>query len=73
MPHDERKDLFPGALELMILQILRHGPLHGYAIAQLIKLRSRDVLSVEEGSLVSGASTTAEGWIPGGQVGNLRQ
>ncbi|MGH9481635.1 MAG: PadR family transcriptional regulator [Terriglobales bacterium] len=44
-------DLFPGTLELMILEILRRGPLHGYGIAKLIKLRSQEALRVEEGSL----------------------
>ena len=50
MPHDDR-DLFPGALEMMILQTLRRAPLHGYALAQLIKRSSDDLLQVEEGSL----------------------
>ena len=50
MPADDR-DLFPGALEMMILQTLRRGPLHGYALAQLIKRSSGDLLQVEEGSL----------------------
>ena len=45
------RDLFPGALEMMILQSLRRGPLHGYALAQLIKQTSADLLQVEEGSL----------------------
>jgi PadR family transcriptional regulator, regulatory protein PadR len=44
-------DLFPGTLELMILELLRRGPLHGYGIAKLIKLRSQDALRIEEGSL----------------------
>ncbi len=50
MPHDDR-DLFPGALEMMILQTLRRGPLHGYALTQVIKRSSDDLLQVEEGSL----------------------
>src|SRR5215510_9383083 len=45
------RSLFPGALEMMILQTLRSGPLHGYALAQLIKRNSDDLLQVEEGSL----------------------
>jgi transcriptional regulator len=45
------RDLFPGALEMMILQTLRRGPLHGYALAQLIKATSEDMLQIEEGSL----------------------
>jgi PadR family transcriptional regulator, regulatory protein PadR len=47
----DRQDLFPGALEMMILQTLRLGPLHGYALAQAIKRASDDMVHVEEGSL----------------------
>ena len=47
----EHRDLFPGALELMILQTLRRKPLHGYALAQQIKALSNDLLQIEEGSL----------------------
>jgi PadR family transcriptional regulator, regulatory protein PadR len=46
-----RRDLFPGALEMMVLQILLFEPLHGYALAQRIKQMSNDLLRVEEGSL----------------------
>ena len=45
------RDLFPGALELMILQTLRRRPMHGYALAQDIKAGSNDLLQIEEGSL----------------------
>jgi len=45
------RDLFPGALEMMVLQTLRRAPLHGYALAQLIKRSSADLLQIEEGSL----------------------
>lgn len=48
---DSERDLFPGALEMMILQILRRGPSHGYALVQSIKQLSGDLLQVEEGSL----------------------
>jgi transcriptional regulator len=47
----DRRDLFPGALELMILQSLRFRPMHGYALAKYIKQVSEDLLEVEEGSL----------------------
>jgi len=47
----EYRDLFPGALELMILKTLSRKPMHGYAIAQQIKEVSDDLLQVEEGSL----------------------
>src|SRR5947209_4148714 len=47
----EEKALLPGTLEMLILQTLRRGALHGYAIAQHIQQTSEDVLQVEEGSL----------------------
>lgn len=46
-----QRGLFPGALEMMILKIVRRQPAHGYALAQMIKQDSGDVLLVEDGSL----------------------
>jgi PadR family transcriptional regulator PadR len=46
-----QRDLFPGALELMILQSLRRRPSHGYALVQHIKQTSHNLLQIEEGSL----------------------
>jgi transcriptional regulator len=40
-----------GALMMLILRVLRSGPLHGYAIAQRIHTLSAEVLRVEEGAL----------------------
>jgi transcriptional regulator len=51
MPPDNQRDLFPGALEMMVLQTLRRQPLHGYAIAKTIKERSVDLLAIEDSSL----------------------
>jgi PadR family transcriptional regulator PadR len=45
------RDLFPGALEMMILESLRRQPVHGYALVQHIQQRSNNLLQVEEGSL----------------------
>jgi transcriptional regulator len=47
----DQRDLFPGALEMMILQTLKRQPLHGYALVQHIRRTSNDLLEVEEGSL----------------------
>jgi transcriptional regulator len=46
-----RRDLFPGALEIMILQSLRLRPMHGYALVKHIRQVSDNLLQVEEGSL----------------------
>ena len=51
MKQQEQRDLFPGALEMMILRTLGCQPLHGYALAQHIKKTSNDLLQIEEGSL----------------------
>src|SRR5487761_190755 len=45
------RDLFPGALEMMVLQTLEWQPMHGYALVQHIQQRSQDLLQIEEGSL----------------------
>ena len=47
----EQRDLFPGALEMMVLRTLKRQPLHGYALAQYIKRTSDNLLEIEEGSL----------------------
>jgi PadR family transcriptional regulator, regulatory protein PadR len=36
---------------MMILQMLKHQPLHGYALLQQTKRTSHDLLQIEEGSL----------------------
>jgi transcriptional regulator len=51
MKSHEQRDLFPGALEMMILRTLKRQPLHGYALALHIKRTSNDLLQIEEGSL----------------------
>ena len=49
MPRD--CGLPPGTLIMLILRVIRAGPLHGYAIAQRIRQLSQEQLQVEEGSL----------------------
>ncbi|MGH9163168.1 MAG: PadR family transcriptional regulator [Vicinamibacteraceae bacterium] len=62
-PH-KQKELFPGALEMMILQSLKHQRLHGYALVQHIKQRSNDLLRVEEGSLYPALQRMLKaGWV----------
>jgi transcriptional regulator len=51
MKTPEQRDLFPGALEMMILRTLKRQPLHGYALAQHIKRTSNDLLQIEGVSL----------------------
>jgi PadR family transcriptional regulator PadR len=51
MKKTAQRDLFPGALKMMILRMLKRQPLDGYAFVQHIKRTSRDLLQIEEGSL----------------------
>jgi PadR family transcriptional regulator, regulatory protein PadR len=44
-------DLLPGTLDLLILRTLVGVELHGYAIAERLKVVSQDVLQVGESSL----------------------
>jgi PadR family transcriptional regulator PadR len=48
---NEARDLFPGALEMMVLRTLQRRPMHGYALVQHIRRSSHELLQVEEGSL----------------------
>lgn len=53
-----------GTLAMLILRVLRTGPLHGYAIAQRIRELSGDVLEAEEGSLYPALQRILmEGWV----------
>ncbi|MGE0451175.1 MAG: PadR family transcriptional regulator [Vicinamibacterales bacterium] len=59
-----RSDLLQGTLDLLILQVVSLGPLHGYAIAQRLQQISRDVLQVQQGSLYPALHRLeARGWL----------
>ena len=47
----DKTDLLQGTLDLLILQVAAHGPLHGYAIAQRLSQISKEALQVQQGSL----------------------
>ena len=57
-------DQLHGTLDMLVLKILDDGPLHGYAIALRLERLSKDVLSVEEGSLYPALYRMEErGWL----------
>jgi transcriptional regulator len=61
-----KQDLLPGTLDMLVLKTLTRGHMHGYAIAQLIKQISADVLQIEEGSLYPALQRLElNGWIEG--------
>ena len=47
----EALELLPGTLDLLILKALTRGALHGYAIVQILKQQSDEVVQVGESSL----------------------
>jgi transcriptional regulator len=47
----EPLELLPGTLDLLILKTLVRGAMHGYGIAQHLRVASDDVLAVGESSL----------------------
>jgi transcriptional regulator len=49
--YQNRIELLQGTLDLLILQTLQWGELHGYGISQAIRANSGDVLQVDTGSL----------------------
>ncbi len=60
----ERAELLKGTLDMLILRTLSVQSMHGYAIAQQIEARSRDVLSVEQGSLYPALERLQKrGWV----------
>jgi transcriptional regulator len=46
-----RVDLLQGTVEMLVLRLLRSGPLNGWDMMQRISLVSRNVLAVTPGSL----------------------
>jgi PadR family transcriptional regulator len=59
-----RLDLLQGTLDLLILQTLTLGAMHGWGISQRIQQVSRDVLQVNQGSLYPALHRLEEaGWI----------
>jgi len=57
-------DLLQGTLDLLILRLLSHGPMHGWAISQRLELVSGRVLQVPQGSLYPALHRLeAQGWI----------
>lgn len=71
-----KTDLLQGTLDLLVLQVVKAGPLHGWGIAQRIQLLSKDLLRVEEGSIYPALyRMERRGWIRArwGQSANNRR
>lgn len=58
------RDFLQGTLDMLILQALAAGPMHGYGVARWIERRTNDLLQIEEGSLYPSLHRMEKrGWI----------
>lgn len=46
-----RGDVIKGTLDMLVLQTLQWGPMHGWGITELLEQRSEQVLQIGQGSL----------------------
>lgn len=59
-----KTDLLAGTLDLIVLKLLQSGPANGWDITQRIHVLSKDILSVNYGSLYPALHRLeARGWI----------
>ena len=66
MADRSRSALLQGTLDLLLLQVVALGPLHGYAIGQRLQEITRDTLQVQQGSLYPALHRLEErGWLRG--------
>jgi PadR family transcriptional regulator, regulatory protein PadR len=49
--YQNRTEILQGTLDMLILQTLRWGPRHGYALSKAIRTNSGEILKVDTGSL----------------------
>jgi transcriptional regulator len=61
---NSKADLLQGTLDLLILKALQHEPMHGFGVALRIQQMSKDMLTVEQGSLYPALYRLEDqGWI----------
>ena len=59
-----RNELLAGTMDLLVLQTLTLGRMHGYAVARHIERSSEELLRVEQGSLYPALERLQrEGWV----------
>ncbi len=59
-----RSDLLQGTLEMLVLRILAHEPMHGWGIAHLLEQMSEEVFLVNQGSLYPALQRMKrKGWV----------
>ncbi len=61
---DESLDLMQGTVDVLVLQTLAWGPMHGYAVSRAIRARSGDALAVDDAALYQALHRLERrGWI----------
>jgi PadR family transcriptional regulator, regulatory protein PadR len=76
MADDRGGEVIKGTLEMIVLEVLQHEPMHGWGITERIEARSRGLLSVNQGSLYPALyRLVARGWVSSewGTTENNRQ
>jgi PadR family transcriptional regulator PadR len=74
MISDDRSELLQGTLDLLILHALQSGALHGWAISKRIQQMSREVLTVNQGSLYPALYRLEDrGWISGKEAASAER
>jgi transcriptional regulator len=64
MAEDRGGEVIKGTLEMIVLEVLQHRPMHGWGITELIERRSGGLLSVNQGSLYPALyRLVARGWV----------
>jgi PadR family transcriptional regulator PadR len=64
MASDRGGEVIKGTLEMIILEVLQHEPMHGWGITERIEQRSKGLLSVNQGSLYPALyRLVARGWV----------
>jgi transcriptional regulator len=64
MGSDRGGEVIKGTLEMLVLEVLQQEPMHGWGITERIERRSRQLLSVNQGSLYPALyRLLAQGWV----------
>jgi len=60
----QNRGLLPGTVDLVILQTLTQGPLHGFAVSRSIRARSEGILELQDAALYQALHRIEKsGWI----------
>ena len=60
----QNRGLLPGTVDLVILQTLTQGPLHGFAVSRSIRARSEGILELQDAALYQALHRMEKsGWI----------